>query len=375
MFKEGNAKNYAEKIAILLFIIVTTLVSCQSIETSNHHNVKELTDNELVMNKAYTNKISRRRMLLILNAPSIHDEYYADNLESIVEFQINYAKAIIGNDNVVVIVDKDTLPYYQKKLPEDILITHEIYDIWMRDFTTINPFNPVQFDYTSASMSSQESRQVQNSFQSFALRYEIERIKTDLVLDGGNIVDNYRGRVITTTRFMEDNDLTYQEAKQELIDLLEAKQVAIIEPDDEVLAHSDGMVSWIDDDVLLVNDYSDEPKFRSLVLDELKTAFPDVTIIEVPVEYKSDRYDQLKNISSACGVNLNATVTFNNIYVPIFNMPHEQEVVKIIKKNTSKNVITINAENVCSMGGSVRCLTWQLTGENAQKLITAARNN
>jgi hypothetical protein len=38
-------------------------------------------------------------------------------------------------------------------------------------------------------------------------------------------------------------------------------------------------------------------------------------------------------------------------------------------------VITINAEGVCSMGGSVRCLTWQLTGENAEKLILAAKEN
>ena len=68
-------------------------------------------------------------------------------------------------------------------------------------------------------------------------------------------------------------------------------------------------------------------------------------------------------------------MTFKNIYVPVFDMPHDQQAIDVIKQSTSKNVIAVNAEVVCQMGGSVRCLTWQLTGENAEKLILAARKN
>ena len=60
------------------------------------------------------------------------------------------------------------------------------------------------------------------------------------MIDGGNLVDDYAGRVITTTRFMEDNELSYDEAKQELKTALGAREVAILEPDEEVLAHSNG---------------------------------------------------------------------------------------------------------------------------------------
>ena len=91
-----------------------------------------------------------------------------------------------------------------------------------------------------------------------------------MLIDGGNIVDNYAGKAITTTRFMEDNSLSYEEAKHELKQLLGANAIAIIEADEEVLAHSDGMVSWIDENVLLVNDYSTSPDFRTAVIDELK---------------------------------------------------------------------------------------------------------
>jgi len=46
-----------------------------------------------------------------------------------------------------------------------------------------------------------------------------------------------------------------------------------------------------------------------------------------------------------------------------------KKALKIIKENTSKNTITINAENICLYGGSVRCATWQLSGDNALKLM------
>jgi agmatine/peptidylarginine deiminase len=322
-----------------------------------------------------TNIISSDRMLLVLSAPSIHDDYYTKAFKKIVDFQINYAKAIIGNDNVVVIVDKNTRKYYENELPEDILITADVHDIWVRDFTTINPLNPVQFKYTWASMTEQESKEVQESFSEFADSYSIKRKTTSLLIDGGNIVDNYAGKIITTTRFMEDNNLTYEEAKRQLKNLLGAKEVAIVEPDEEVLAHSDGMVSWVDENTLLINDYSDKPAFRTKVMDELKLSFPGTIIIEVPVEYKSNTPGQWEGFESACGINLNATMTFKNIYVPIFNMPHEQKVLNVIKQQTSKKVIAINAESVCPMGGSVRCLTWQLTGTNAEKLIVAAKED
>jgi agmatine/peptidylarginine deiminase len=72
-------------------------------------------------------------------------------------------------------------------------------------------------------------------------------------------------------------------------------------------------------------------------------------------------------------VNLNATVTHHNIYVPTFNMPHDQKALTIIKQNTSKKVIPVNAESVCPMGGSA-LPHLAGDGDNAVKLIQAARD-
>ena len=71
----------------------------------------------------FTNKIAADRMLLVLSAPSIHNRYYQPAFKLIVDFQVSYAHAIMGNDNVVVIVDRETKSHYQNRLPDDILIT------------------------------------------------------------------------------------------------------------------------------------------------------------------------------------------------------------------------------------------------------------
>ena len=354
-----------------VILLLLSLVGCDS--SGGDLGKNNMGENKTKVSQTYSNQVANDKMFLVLSAPSIHDPYYKSAFQRIVDFQINYAKSILGNDNVVILVDEDTKPFFTGKVPEDILLVDDVRDIWMRDFTTVNPKQPVQFSYTWASMSQKQSQDVQKSFSRFADRYKIQRAKTDLMIDGGNLVDDYAGRVITTTRFMEDNELSYDEAKQELKTALGAREVAILEPDEEVLAHSDGMVSWVDKNTLLVNDYSKIPSFRTVVMDELKASFPSAKIVEVPVEYKTNPKGQWDGFESACGVNLNSTVTYNNIYVPTFNMPHDQKALRIIKQNTTKKVIPINAESVCPMGGSVRCLTWQVTGENAVKLITAAR--
>lgn len=370
--KDGRKHMIKLKRHYAAMALILSLFGCDS-SGRNIENNKAIEDKNKV-GQTYSNQVAEDRMLLVLSAPSVHDPYYKSAFQRIVDFQIDYAKSILGNDNVVILVDKDTKPYFTGKVPEDILLVDDVRDIWMRDFTTVNPMQPVQFTYTWASMTKKQSKDVQKSFNQFADRYQIQRAKTDLMIDGGNLVDDYAGRVITTTRFMEDNELSYNEAKQELKAMLGATEVAILEPDEEVLAHSDGMVSWVDKNTLLVNDYSKTPSFRTTVMKELKASFPTAKIVEVPVEYKTNPKGQWEGFESACGVNLNATVTQNNIYVPTFNMPHDQKALTIIKQNTSKKVIPVNAESVCPMGGSVRCLTWQVTGDNAVKLIQAARD-
>lgn len=318
----------------------------------------------------FTNKISTNRMTLVLSVPSINNTYYEKVHQQIIDFHIAYAQTVMHHDNIVVVADAATMPLLVKHLPADILLEETIEDIWMRDFTTVIPSNPVQFHYRPSYFDKiSDAIFIQNKFKKFAKRYGLKFRKTNLKIDGGNIVDNNVNCAITTERFLEDNDLTLTEGQTALETALEMEYVAVIPYDDEVMGHADGMVMFSDDKTVLVNVY-DEP-FRSEVINALKEQLPeDIKIVEIPAKFDHSTWDVF---ASACGVNLNSTVTHYYIYTPIFENEMDEQALELIQQNTTKTVHTIPAKGVCFMGGSVRCLTWQIQDENARKMIEAAR--
>jgi agmatine deiminase len=322
---------------------------------------------------AFSNIHHDDRMLIVLSAPTADNEYYADNYEDIIAFDIAYAKAVMGNDNIVVLGDSKALKKLKKELPEDILLNAAIRDIWMRDFTTIHPYRPIQFRYSAAAQSgSQEDADwVQDGFNIFAEKTGIDYPYTDLILDGGNVVDNHKGRIVITDRFLIDNNLNKDQAKQLLKKKLHAQEVAIIPVDDpKGLAHSDGMIMFIDENTLVLNHY--EEPYRTDIIQELKFSFPSIKIVEINAEWDDSIWD--KKFSSACGIYVNSLMTKRNIYLPTFGNKLDNIILKQIAFHTTKQIISIPAERVCFMGGSVRCLGWQLHGNRAKILIEAARN-
>jgi agmatine/peptidylarginine deiminase len=321
---------------------------------------------------AYTNQISDDAMLLVIALPKADSLYYKDVYAEIIAFDIAYAKAIIGNDNVVLIADEEGSELLRNQLPNDIILKEAMHDIWIRDFSTVLPYKPTLFRYTAAAQagSQQEADWIQKTFKAFIDQFGIHYYPSSLKLDGGNVVDDLHNKLIVTDRFLEDNALNYTEGKDQLQKITGFKQIAIIPADsNEGLAHADGMLMFIDSNTLLVNKYP-YPLRQSLFL-ELNLAFPHLKIIEVIAEIDVEDWDS--HFPSACGLNVNAVVTKRCIYMPEFSTKNDAKFLALLKANTCKKIICVSAKKVCKLGGSVRCLTWQLTGKNANQLILAAR--
>jgi agmatine/peptidylarginine deiminase len=314
----------------------------------------------------YTNKLQNDRMLIVIAAPSVEDEYYKKSFQGILDFDIRYAKAIMGHDNVVVLTDKKTIQYLNGKLPDDIILEAEVLDIWMRDFSPVHPNKMVQFVYDRPN-----EKSIQDSFKYFAKENGLKFTQSRLKVDGGNVVDNGEGKIILTEKIFDRNShLTEKQIAKELKKLLGATDIAFIPMDEEYLGHSDGMVMFVGKNKLLVNHDPEEPALKKEVISYLKTGLPNIEIVEIEGAGYGEKYGAY---ASACGIYVNAVVTNNYIYAPTFGTPKDKKAIKTIKENTDKNVITVNAEDVCCLGGSVRCLSWQLTGDNARKLIESAR--
>ncbi|MBF0188360.1 MAG: agmatine deiminase family protein [Magnetococcales bacterium] len=310
--------------------------------------------------------------LLVLSAPRADDPYYARFREQILTFQIHYAKQILQNDTLMILTDEEGYDRLTEEIPERYLLLHPMEDIWARDYTTVTPRHPVQFRYAPAAQAgdADAARVVQDRFREMARENGLRFRTTDLILDGGNLVSNGHDRVIVSDRFLEDNDLTHAQGLRKLRQVLRMTHVAIIPNDDpEGLAHADGMVMFTDRNTLFVNRY-DEP-LRSRIHAELKRAFPEITPIEIPALWADTSYD--KSFSSACGIYVNAVVTDRTIYLPQYGNSLDKTVLNIVRSHTEKTVVPVPTQGVCTMGGGPRCLTWQVMGSNAQRLLQATR--
>jgi agmatine deiminase len=101
---------------------------------------------------------------------------------------------------------------------------------------------------------------------------------------------------------------------------------------------------------------------------DLRAGLPDVTIHEIVTPYDDSAvYDE--RFGSACGLYTNALVTPDRIYLPQFGIPEDEIAINQVRAATAREVVPVPSHQVCAMGGGIRCMSWQLRGENAKLLL------
>jgi agmatine deiminase len=308
--------------------------------------------------------------LIVLAAPTSYDDYYADVADDIFDFHIQFAKQIAGHDDVLILTDKDSYDRYVSALDEQKVVVAPISDIWMRDFTTSNPVLPVMFRYTAAGQGGgrrgqQDADSVQEQLASMAQDALISFRETDLLNDGGNFVDDYAGNLVVSRKFLRDNKLTEAKGRIALRKLTNAQNIAFIDSDEQGgLEHADGVVSFVDTNTLLINSYPQDPEYSKQLKKDLRRGLPGVKIHEIITPYDGSKiYDE--RFGSACGLYTNALVTPKRVYFPQFGIPEDKIALEQVKASTTRKVIPVTSQQVCKLGGGVRCMSWQLRGEAA----------
>lgn len=306
-----------------------------------------------------------RGQLIVLAAPILDDPYYASEADAIIEFHIAFANRIAAPDRVMVLAGADTADIYVEALGPDRVVTAAMEDIWTRDFGIMDPASSVMTRYTAAgqgggSKGQRDADSVQETHAAFLESKGILPVASDLLNDGGNWVFDGAGNAVVSTKFLADNNLTEDEARAALRDVTGATHIAFIEADEQGgLEHADGVVSFIDDGVLLVNSYTDDPAYETQLLADLRRGLPGADIHTIVNAYDgSDIYDS--RFGSACGLYTNALVTHHAVYLPQFGIPQDAQALETVKRLTRKQVIPVASPQVCHMGGGVRCMSSQI---------------
>lgn len=234
-------------------------------------------------------------------------------------------------------------------------------DVWAVDYmpiqTDLNRF--VRFVYNPSYLQYKKYAKTISDVDEICQEMDLETIKTDIILDGGNVT-RWTNKVIMTDRVFKDN--RNHERKQlikQLYELLEVDKIYFIpEQPGEFTGHSDGMVRFVDEHTIIINDYKHEKE-------EFYRAF-EIAIHNTGLNYIPIPYHVYGNKSNehANGDYINYLQLENTIIIPTFGIDADDESVRQLEAIfTGNHIHTIESNEIAYVGGIINCITWNIRTE------------
>ncbi|WP_161889564.1 agmatine deiminase family protein [Pontibacter russatus] len=184
----------------------------------------------------------------------------------------------------------------------------------------------------------------------------IRTIKSDIVIDGGNI-SRWDDKILMTTKvFIENKKMPELQLIQELKELLEINEIYFVPVEKgDWLGHIDGMARFIDSQTVLVNNYQNEEKSGYI---NFLTA-----LYNSKFQWKAFPFNPYKNTEpdDATGVYLNYLEMEKILFLPIFGLLTDDEAVRRAKETfPGKKIVPVKSNEPARDNGIINCLTWNI---------------
>ena len=223
-----------------------------------------------------------------------------------------------------------------------------MWDIWMRDFMPVPTDGELLlFTYSPDYQTESESKKSREYVHKKYPQLKAHPIK----LDGGHLVFNSKGVGFLTDYVIQLNQMPKTELEQKIKQATGLKKIIWLPWDKtDITGHTDGLLQFLTDDVLLMNQDSDFDMHRQIIQKEC----PDIEIVPIPCRYDTRKR---KNFPSCCGIYTNFVQTPKAIFIPAYNSDLDEVVLKRFQSLTDKPVIPVRIEKTALNGGSLHCLT------------------
>lgn len=264
----------------------------------------------------------------------------------------------------------DSLP---KKFPEfyssleELLLDHKIQysllpgtkDIWARDYMPIqierNRF--VQFTYQPDYLIKYKKWIITISdVDPICNAIEIKPVKSRIKLDGGNVIRSKTKAILTDKIFSENPSIAEKDLLNELKSTLEVNELILIPtPPHDITGHADGVVRFLDEKTVLINDYSKEDKIYAGRLHSI--------LQNAKLDYDEIPYNPYENKTyiSARGIYINYIQMNDFIFIPTFGLPEDDKALKLFEKLFSdQSIIPIDSNDIAEEGGILNCISWNI---------------
>lgn len=175
------------------------------------------------------------------------------------------------------------------------------------------------------------------------------KVSTKLIIDGGNVIV-CGDKIIMTDKVLKENpELTKEEVIEEIERTFSAKLVLIPWDTYEEYGHADGMVRFVSDGHILLNQYKDiDPELRQKLLDALSPYFSKISELE---------YGKASSTNSWAHINYLQVGKF--ILVPQLGiMTDKLAIEQISRVFPDSKVIPVDVKGIVKNGGALNCVSW-----------------
>ena len=179
----------------------------------------------------------------------------------------------------------------------------------------------------------------------------------DIALDGGNVIKSQKSIIVTDFLYKYNPGFSRAELRSLLKDKLDVERVIVIphEPDDYT-GHADGMVRFLDEGKILVNNYKG---YSKAFINELERAFRVNHLTPIPFPYCPSNRKNKEGDYTAFGCYMNFLWIGNKVIIPIFHLTNEKSIIDKIRKIFNLyNVHDLDCREIAEDGGVLNCVGW-----------------
>ena len=230
-------------------------------------------------------------------------------------------------------------------------------DIWCRDYMPVQTPSGklIQFTYDPSYLrDNKEWEDSRSDVKEVCRLNNIEALFSDINLEGGNVLICDGRAIISDRVFSENPDRDKDEIVKELGQLLECEIIIIPAENDDMTGHADGMVRFVNRNIILGNNLEAEYKYWRERMQKVIEKY-NLKYINLPFFLPKDS----KHPLSAVGIYVNYLEVNNLIVLPVFGRDEDKQAIDIIQKTFPNKVIeTIDYNAVALEGGLLNCTTW-----------------
>lgn len=223
-------------------------------------------------------------------------------------------------------------------------------DLWMRDYMPIQITEDrlIQYAYNPDYLQNDKKFITDPSLCCEFIHQT--PIKTNIILDGGNVIKCSNAIIMTDKIFKENPDYKRIELINELENLFQMEIILIPWDKEERFGHADGMVRCVSDNMILINNYYnfDKPFRREL----LKALAPRFEIQEL-------HYD-VKHLSEYSWAYINFLMVGNIILIPELGVEEDLQAYSQLEEIYHARLMQINVSDLVIQGGALNCISWNI---------------